>query len=89
MYGKKDEEFNFEEQDPDWQEQKPEKEPKIPSIVGEDGKKIFSCDLCNEKSYSKKSDLKRHIATAHEGSEPYTCEICGKSFATRKSDLKR
>mgnify|MGYP001250980655 CR=1 FL=1 len=54
-----------------------------------DGKKLFACEICSEKSFTRKADLKRHVQMVHEGFKPYSCEICGKSFATRKSDLRR
>ena len=41
--------------------------------------KNYKCGSCG-KSFSQKSNLKKHIHTVHEGLKDHKCEFCGKSF---------
>ena len=45
-----------------------------------EGKKLFTCDTCDEK-FGWKDHLSRHIAGVHEGKKPFTCDICNATFA--------
>ena len=44
------------------------------------------CEICNA-TFTRKNDLKIHIATIHEGKKPesVTCEICNTVFTQKKS----
>ena len=45
------------------------------------------CHIC-QRGFTKRCDLKRHIASAHEGRKDYVCTVCFKAF-TRKDDLNK
>ncbi|BHF70959.1 hypothetical protein SprV_0401401200 [Sparganum proliferum] len=51
------------------------------------GEKAFQCPDCL-KSFSRNSDLQKHIDAVHKGLRPYKCSICQKLFS-QKSSLKR
>ena len=40
------------------------------------------CYQCG-KSFSKASDLKRHVKAVHDGIKDHTCDLCGRSFAKK------
>ena len=46
----------------------------------------FQCDYC-EKSFGRRSHLKRHVNSVHDGIK-FKCNICELSF-TKKDNLKR
>ncbi|XP_076826170.1 uncharacterized protein LOC143473178 [Clavelina lepadiformis] len=50
-----------------------------PTIVKTDKKKHFCCTVC-EKSFTKRSNMERHLNT-HTGIRLYQCEVCCKSFS--------
>ena len=52
-----------------------------------EGKKPFTCTICNS-SYTRKLSLRQHIATVHEGNKPYACTLCKSSY-TRKLTLRK
>ena len=45
------------------------------------------CPFC-KKTFSKKANLKAHIANIHEGKRPFQCDICFETFA-QKAHLQR
>ena len=50
-----------------------------------EGKKPFSCTLCNSK-FTVNQSLKYHISSEHEEKKPpkpYRCEICDKNFQSK------
>ena len=49
-------------------------------------KKPFKCSIC-DNNFSKKGQLKRHIASVHEGSKPFKCTIC-EYKSSQKGHLK-
>ncbi|CAK8686468.1 unnamed protein product [Clavelina lepadiformis] len=55
-------------------------------IVKNDKRKHFCCTVC-AKSFTKKSNMKRHLKT-HTGTRLYQCEVCSKSFSL-SSNLQR
>ena len=52
-----------------------------------EGIKKFSCHLC-EKSFTDKTNMKRHIICVHEGIKQFSCHLCEKAF-TKKVSMKR
>ena len=44
-----------------------------------EGQKPYQCDIC-EKSFTMKSDLRRHVATVHNKERPFQCPQCSKTF---------
>ena len=52
-----------------------------------DMKKPFKCNIC-DTSFTKKGNLKKHVASVHEGKKPFQCNICDASFA-QKALLKK
>ncbi|EUB61048.1 Zinc finger protein 792 [Echinococcus granulosus] len=51
------------------------------------GVRAFQCSEC-QKSFSRNSDLQKHIDAVHKGLRPYECSTCQKRFS-QKSSLKR
>ncbi|BHF61685.1 Up in starvation [Sparganum proliferum] len=51
------------------------------------GEKAFQCPDCL-KSFSRNSDLQKHIDAVHKGLRPNKCSICQKLFS-QKSSLRR
>ncbi|VDM33029.1 unnamed protein product [Hydatigera taeniaeformis] len=54
---------------------------------GGHGVRAFQCSEC-QKSFSRNSDLQKHIDAVHKGLRPYECATCQKRFS-QKSSLKR
>lgn len=52
-----------------------------------EGVRAFQCSEC-QKSFSRNSDLQKHIDAVHKGLRPYECITCQKRFS-QKSSLKR
>ena len=61
---------------------------KAPLKKVHEAKKLFACEICSEKSFKQKSQLKRHVKRVHEELKSHSCQICPKSFK-QISDLRR
>ena len=42
----------------------------------------FKCTTC-DKQFSRKGNLKQHIASVHEGKKPFKCKICDKGSSSK------
>ena len=65
---------NFEQDNLDFEDQKPEILGNLPKLSADEKIKPFKCDFC-EASFSKNSNLKTHVETIHEKIK-YVCERC-------------
>ncbi|KAM7534938.1 hypothetical protein Aperf_G00000101963 [Anoplocephala perfoliata] len=59
----------------------------LTSQTSSPGVRAFQCGEC-QKSFSRNSDLQKHIDAVHKGLRPYECTTCKKRFS-QKSSLKR
>ena len=48
----------------------------LPDVLGEK----IPCAMC-DKTFTRRSDLKRHILNIHEGIKPFRCDLCPVSFS--------
>ena len=51
-------------------------------LLVHEGEKGLQCKMC-EKSFSKKDNMTKHMASIHEGKKAFKCEICDKSFSQK------
>ena len=56
-----------------------------PSIVN-NRKKKYKCSYC-DRGFTRRDNMKKHIAAVHEGQKPFKCSICEASF-TQSHHLK-
>ena len=50
----------------------------LPDIMP--GETKIPCHLC-DKTFTRRSDLKRHILNIHEGIKPFRCDLCQTTFS--------
>ena len=72
---------NFEQDNLDFEDKKPEILGNLPKLSTEEKIKPFKCDFC-EASFSKNSNLKTHVETIHEKIK-YVCERCPASYGRK------
>ena len=54
-------------------------------LVSEDQSgRMNYCAICQQSS-KLKTDIERHIESAHIETDPFKCEVCGSSVKTRRS----